>query len=270
MNGEKIRPDGAVIIVRGQKKYVDDICRNLRKGGVAVTERFKTPMWKSIGVILDIDCGRSLRNTVVPVLERAVNESEREGTRIWVLAYAVWFGRGYSETFWDGFFNFEEGDDTSINVYRDKIDRIFVHDLDNIRDILDEQGFNMKDLETSEKVLKNVMNGLGKIKPSLVKSLESLMHKPEPGTIIRNHVVAYVDEGGEFRILGRVMTDPETKAPVVTLPEVAFDKTDRRLASRVFTEGVLTWTDRHWVHIGCRRSSEEPTDDAGSETKPNP
>lgn len=259
MNEGQNRADGAVIVVRAQKKYVDLICRQLQEAGVTVTIRTKVKMWMSLGVIMDIDCGRTLRTGVMPVLERTVNECRAEGVYAWTLAYAVWLGKGYSETYVNGsFHNFTNQE----AMPADKLDRVFVDDINDSVGLLAAQGLSPADVTKA-------IDAIFKFKPGsdsvpLDVGAAPIEGKTEgvcsPNTLVKMFVVAWNDAEGNPHILGRAVLDPITHESAVSLPEVAMDRTDMGLARKVFQKGIMVWASDIWIQIGYT-SSEPPTEE---------
>lgn len=265
MNEGQNRADGAVIVVRAQKKYVDLICRRLQEVGVTVTIRTKVKMWMSMGVIMDIDCGRTLRTGVVPVLERTVNECRVEDVYAWTLAYAVWLGKGYSETYVNGnFHNFANQE----AMPADKLDRVFVDDINDSVGLLAAQGLSPADVTKAIDAILNLKSGSDSVPldvdaPTNGKTGTADGEKVKenrPNTLVKMFVINWNDAEGVSHILGRAVLDPITHESAVSLPEVAMDRTDMGLARKVFQKGIMVWASDLWIQIGYT-SSEPPSEE---------
>ena len=271
MNEGQNRADGAVIVVRAQKKYVDLICRRLQEAGVTVTIRTKVKMWMSMGVIMDIDCGRTLRTGVVPVLERTVNECRAEDAHIWTLAYAVWIRKGYSETYANGsFHNFTNLDDGS----DDRMDRVFVDDINDSVGLLAAQGLSPADVTKAIDAILKLKPGSDSVpldvdgaptKGKAGAAEDEKAKECQPNTLIKMFAVNWNDAEGVSHILGRAVLDPITHDSAVSLPEVAMDRTDMALARKVFQKGIMVWTSDMWIQIGYTNSESVPE----AETEPS-
>ena len=266
MNEGQNRADGAVIVVRAQKKYVDLICRRLQEAGVTVSIRTKVKMWMSMGVIMDIDCGRTLRTGVVPVLERTVNECRAEDVYAWTLAYAVWLGKGYSETYVNGnFHNFVNQE----AMPADKLDRIFVDDINDSVGLLAAQGLSPADVTKAIDAIFKFKSGSDSV--SLDVGTAPVEGKTEgvcsPNTLVKMFVVAWNDAEGIPHILGRAVLDPITHDCAVSLPEIAMNRTDMGLARQVFQNGIMVWASDIWIQIGYT-SPETPSEEESEPSVP--
>ena len=266
MNEGQNRADGAVIVVRAQKKYVDLICRRLQEAGVTVTIRTKVKMWMSMGVIMDIDCGRTLRTGVVPVLERTVNECRAEDVYAWTLAYAVWLGKGYSETYVNGnFHNFVNQE----AMPADKLDRIFVDDINDSVGLLAAQGLSPADVTKAIDAIFKFKSGSDSV--PLDVGTAPVEGKTEgvcsPNTLVKMFVVAWNDAEGIPHILGRAVLDPITHDCAVSLPEIAMNRTDMGLARQVFQNGIMVWASDIWIQIGYT-NPEPPSEEEAEPSVP--
>lgn len=264
MNEGQNRADGAVIVVRAQKKYIDLICKRLQAVGVTVTIRTKVKMWMSLGVIMDIDCGRTLRTGVVPVLERTVNECRAEGVYAWTLAYAVWLGKGYSETYVNGsFHNFANQEAASA----DKMDRVFVDDINDSVGLLAAQGLSPADVTKAIDAILKLKPGSDSVpldvdgaptKGKAGSAEDEKAKECQPNTLIKMFAINWNDAEGVSHILGRAVLDPITHDSAVSLPEVAMDRTDMALARKVFQKGIMVWASDMWIQIGYTNSESVP------------